>query len=42
MALVITTAVGLLTFFLTPIILGTAFIRSALTAELSRSVPLRA
>jgi MFS family permease len=32
--------VGLLTLFLTPIILGTAFIRTTLTAELSRSVPL--
>jgi cyanate permease len=32
--------VGLLTLFLTPIILGTAFIRTTLTAELSRSVSL--
>ena len=32
--------IGLLALFLTPIILGTVFIRTTLTAELSRSVPL--
>jgi MFS family permease len=32
--------VGLLAVFLTLIILGTTFIRTTLTAELSRSVPL--
>src|SRR5258708_24901910 len=33
--------IGLLAVFLTLIILGTTFIRTTLTAELSRSVPLK-